>query len=72
MKFIPMIAAASLAIAPMAANAGGLAAAVQEPMMDMDTMAPAGGSIDSSLLLPLMLLTLLAVASSADEGEGED
>lgn len=72
MKIIPIFAAAALALTPIAAQAGGLAAAVEEPMMDMDKMAPSGGSISGSNLLPLLLLAFIAAAASGgDSGTDE-
>lgn len=71
MKFIPVIAAAILALSPLTVNAGGLAAAVTEPMM-MDEAAPHGGSLNASILIPLLFIALVAVANGADGGDDSD
>jgi len=67
MKLISMIAAATLAISPIAANAGGLAAVVQEPII-MDK-APAEGSVSAAVLIPVLLLAFLALSASADSDD---
>lgn len=65
MKIIPMIAAATLALSPLAANAGGLANAVQEPMK-MDDMAAPSGSMSASVLIPLIFVAMIAASSASD------
>ena len=69
MKLISTIAAAALALSPLAANAGGLAAAVEEPMMMDDMTMADNGSINGSTLIPLLLLAFIAIAAGADEAE---
>jgi len=69
MKMISMVAAATLALSPLAANAGGLAAVVEEPMM-MDDMKAAEGSVSGSILISLLFLAF--VAAAAGESEADD
>lgn len=59
-----LAAAAAIAVSGVAANAGGLTAPVEAPMVEVMTPAPAG-SMSSGLLLLALIAALLAVSSSS-------
>ena len=59
-----LAAAAAIAVSGVAANAGGLTAPVEAPMVEVTTPAPAG-SMSSGLLLLALIAALLAVSSSS-------
>ena len=58
-----LAAAAAIAVSGVAANAGGLTAPVEAPMVEVMTPAPAG-SMSSGLLLLALIAALLAASSS--------
>ena len=58
-----LAAAAAIAVSGVAANAGGLTAPVEAPMVEVMTPAPAG-SMSSGLLLLALIAALLAVSST--------
>ena len=59
-----LAAAAAIAVSGVAANAGGLTAPVEAPMVEVMTPAPAG-SMSSGLLLLAFIAALLAASSSS-------
>ena len=59
-----LAAAAAIAVSGVAANAGGLTAPVEAPMVEVMTPAPAG-SMSSGLLILAAIAALLAASASS-------
>ena len=59
-----LAAAAAIAVSGVAANAGGLAAPVEAPMVEVMIPAPAG-SMSSGLLILAAIAALLAASASS-------
>lgn len=63
-----LAAAAAIAVSGVAANAGGLAAPVETPMVEVMTPAPAG-SFSSGLILLAIIAAILAASSTSMAAE---
>jgi len=59
-----LAAAAAIAVSGVAANAGGLTAPVEAPIVEVMTPAPAG-SFSSGFLLLAFIVAILAVSSTS-------
>ena len=59
-----LAAAAAIAVSGVAANAGGLTAPVEAPMVEVMTPAPAG-SMSTGLLILAAIAALLAASASS-------
>ena len=66
-----LAAAAAIAVSGVAANAGGLTAPVEAPIVEVMTPAPVG-SMSSGLLILALIAALLAAASSSTSSTSAD